>query len=85
MFSILRHNGIPQTLVDAIQVLHTNSSSAALVDGSISNLFDVTTGVLQGDVMAPSLFIILVDYLLGKASDADSTPPVKMLPSQISK
>ena len=39
-----------------------------MVDGSISDPFDVTTGVLQGDVLAPFLFIIFVDYLLGKAS-----------------
>ena len=35
MFSVLRHYGIPQTLVDSIQVLYTNSCSAVLVDGSI--------------------------------------------------
>ena len=28
----------------------------------------VTTGVLQGDVLAPFLFIILVDYLLKKST-----------------
>ena len=38
-----------------------------MVDGTISEPFDVTTGVLQGDV-----FIIFVDYLLGKASGPDS-------------
>ena len=32
----------------------------------------VTTGVLQGDVLATFLLIIVVDYFLGKASDADS-------------
>jgi len=72
MFSVLRHYGIPQTIVDAIQVLYTNSSSAVMVDGSISEPFNVTTGVLQGDVLAPFLFIILVDYLLGKASGSDT-------------
>ena len=72
MFSILRHYGIPKTLVDAIQVLYTNSSSAVMVDGSLSASFNVTTGVLQGDVLAPFLFIILVDYLLGKASEPDT-------------
>ncbi|XP_072016225.1 C-type mannose receptor 2-like [Amphiura filiformis] len=35
-----------------------------MVDGGISVPFDVTTGVLQGDVLAPFLFIILVDCLL---------------------
>ena len=42
-----------------------------MVDGSISEPFDVTTGVLQGDVLAPLLFIIFVEYLLGKASGPD--------------
>ena len=37
MFSVLRHYGIPETLVNAIQVLYTNSSSSVMVDGSISN------------------------------------------------
>ena len=72
MFAVLRHYGIPQTLVNAIQVLYSNSSSAVMVDGGISEPFDVTTGVLQGDVLAPFLFIILVDYLLDKASGPDS-------------
>ena len=72
MFAVLCHYGIPQTLVNAIQVLYSNSSSAVMVDGGISEPFDVTTGVLQGDVLAPFFFIILVDYLLDKASGPDS-------------
>ena len=35
-----------------------------MVDGNISNPFEVSTGVLQGDVLAPFLFIILVDFLM---------------------
>jgi len=72
MFSVLRHYSIPKTIVNAIQVLYSNSSSAVMVDGSISEPFDVTTGVLQDDDFAPFLFIILTDYLLGKASGLDS-------------
>ncbi len=69
MFSVLRHYGIPKSLVNAVQVLYSNSTSAVMVDGGISDPFNVTTGVLQGDVLAPFLFIILVDYLLEKASE----------------
>ena len=44
-----------------------------MVDGGITDPFEVSTGVLQGEVLAPFLFIILVDYLLKKAtSDLDS-------------
>ena len=35
---------------------------------SVSDPIDVTTGVLQGDVLAPFLFAVLVDYLLKKAT-----------------
>ena len=42
------------------------------MDGSISEPFDVTTGVLQGNASAPLLFIILVDYLMGKTFGPDS-------------
>ena len=73
MFAILRSYGIPEKVVDAIKVLYTDSQSAVTVNGNISETFDVTTGVLQGDVLAPFLFIILVDYLLKKATaDGDS-------------
>ncbi len=68
MFSVLRHYGIPKAVVDAIQVLYKDSNSAVMVDGSISASFQVTTVVLQGNVLAPFLFIILVDYLLKKST-----------------
>ncbi|XP_038063002.1 uncharacterized protein LOC119733684 [Patiria miniata] len=72
MFAVLRHYGIPEPLVNAFQVLY-NSSSAVMVDGSISDLFQVSTGVLQGDVLAPFLFIIIVDYLLKAASSTEDS------------
>ena len=69
----LRNNGIPAAVVNAISTLYINSKSAVLVDGNISDPFEVSTGVLQGDILAPFLFNILVDHLMRKAtSDLDS-------------
>ena len=39
-----------------------------MVNGSISETFNITTGVLQGDVLAPFFFITLIDYLLKNAT-----------------
>ena len=75
MFAVLRHYGIPVAVVNTISELYINSKSTVglLVDGNISDPFEVSTGVLQGDVLAPFLFIILVEYLMRKAtSDLDS-------------
>jgi hypothetical protein len=67
MFSILRHYGIPDKTVRAIKTIYNNSKSRVLVDGKLSDEFDVTTGVLQGDTLAPFLFIIVIDFVLKNA------------------
>ena len=69
MFAVLRHYGIPEVIVNAIGVLYNNSKSAVMVDGNLSDPFQVTTGVLQGDVLAPFLFIVLIDYLMKRATE----------------
>ena len=67
MFAILRSYGIPDAIVKAIRVLYDNSSSAVMADGGTFNTFPITTGVLQGDVLAPYLFVVVIDYLLTSA------------------
>jgi hypothetical protein len=42
------------------------------VDGNISEEFDVTTGVLKGDTLAPFLFVIVIDYVMRNA-ESDHT------------
>ena len=51
MIAVLRHYGIPEPLVNAIGALYNNSKSAVMVDGNVSDPFNVSTGVLQGDVL----------------------------------
>jgi hypothetical protein len=72
MFNILRHYGVPVKIVNAIGAIYHNSRSVVLVDGNVSEEFDVTTGVLQGDTLAPFLFIIVIDYVM-KNAQADHT------------
>ena len=63
MFAILRHYGIPAQIVNAIRVMYDESISRVYVGGETSEAFNITTGVLQGDVLAPFLFIIVIDYV----------------------
>ncbi|RXN36026.1 kinetochore Spc25 [Labeo rohita] len=67
MFEILHHYGIPDKLVRAIKTIYNNSKSAVLVEGGLTEEFEITTGVLQGDTLAPFLFIIVIDYVLKNA------------------
>ena len=68
MFAILRHYGVPSDMVDAIKCIYDNSMSCVRNKGELSEFFTVITGVMQGDVLAPFLFIIVMDYILRRAA-----------------
>ncbi|GAA6087627.1 uncharacterized protein LOC103374843 [Tachysurus ichikawai] len=55
-----------QETFDAVQQLKNGKAPgcAVLVEGELTDEFDITTGVLQGDTLAPFLFIIVIDYVL---------------------
>ena len=69
MFAILRHYGIPEKIVSAIRVMYDQSKSQVYLQGQVSEPFNITTGVLQGDVLAPFLFIIVIDYVSRESAD----------------
>ena len=63
MFAILQNYGIPDKIVSAIRVLCDQSTSQVYIQGQLSEPFAITTGVLQGDILAPFLFIIVIYYV----------------------
>lgn len=71
MFEILRKYGVPSEFVDAISVLYTNSTARVTTEDGVSDSFQVATGVLQGDTLAPYLFVKVLDYAL-RTSITDS-------------
>ena len=69
LFQILHAYGIPEKIVKAIQVMYIKTSAVVLIpEGETAN-FNINTGVLQGDPLAPYLFIIVLDNALRTAID----------------
>ena len=66
---ILRAYGIPEKIVDAISIMYTDTRAKVLSPDGESDFFEILAGVLQGDTLAPFLFIIVVDYAMRKATD----------------
>ena len=67
MMRILKAYGIPPNLLRAIEGMYTNTKARIVTPDGETEQFDITAGVLQGDTLAPFLFIIVLDYAMRKA------------------
>jgi hypothetical protein len=64
---VLRAYRVPQQLVDAVMSLYSETRAAVITADGLSDLFDTSSGVLQGDTLAPFLFVLLLDWVLRTA------------------
>ena len=64
MEPILLVYGIPKETVAAITILYKNTKVKVRSPDGDTEYFDIVAGVLQGDTLAPYLFIIYLDYML---------------------
>ena len=67
MLNILRAYGIPERLVSAVGLMYRHTVAHVTTPDGITRDFDIQAGVLQGDTLAPFLFIVVLDYVLRKA------------------
>ena len=59
--------GFPLQMVEEVKVRYENTSALVIITEGKTDLFPIDTGVLQGDPLAPFLFIICLDYALRTA------------------
>ena len=69
MEQILLAYGLPEKTVAAIMILYRNTKVKVRSPDGDTDYFDIVAGVLQGDTLAPYLFIICQDYVLRKSID----------------
>ena len=69
MEQILLACGPPKETVAAITVLYRNTKVKVRSPDRDREYFDIVAGVLQGDTIAPYLFIICLDYVLRTSID----------------
>ena len=69
MLKILKAYGIPEIIVDAIQDSYSETRAKVTTPDGETDEFEIFAGVLQGDTLAPYLFIITLDYCLRSAID----------------
>ena len=67
MAEILNAYGILDEKISAIMIAYKNTKSIVRTDDGDTDFMNISGGVLQGDTLAPFLFIICLDCVLKKA------------------
>ena len=61
VWNIIKSYGIPENIIKIIKSLYEGSRCAVRVDGRLGDWFEIITGVRQGCLLSPLLFIIVMD------------------------
>ena len=73
LMEILCAYGIPAKVVSAINILHTETEAKVLSPDGDTDFFKILAGVLQGDPLAPYLFIIALDHAMRMATKDETS------------
>lgn len=66
LFCILRHFKIPHKLTRMVEVAIGISRMRVRVENDLSDEFEVVTGLKQGDALSPTLFNLVLEYVVRK-------------------
>jgi len=68
VWNILKCYGFPDKIIGIIQSFYNNSRCAVRSDGGIGDWFQIVTGVRQGCILSPMLFLLVMDWVLKRAT-----------------
>ena len=64
LWKLMRHFGIPDKIVRLTRGMYQDMKCKVLVKGKLTDAFGVSTGVRQGCLLSPFLFLLAVDWLM---------------------
>lgn len=64
MWEILAKYGVPTKIINIVRDLYRESNLRVVHQGKVGPAFGVESGVKQGDILSPLLFLIVLDYVL---------------------
>ena len=64
MWKIVRSYGVPDKILNVMKALYDENKCNIRVGQSTSKEFDIETGVKQGCILSPFLFIMVIDFIL---------------------
>ena len=76
-WKLLQHYGVPDTFISLIQQLYDDDAACQVIhNGKLTDPFSVQTGVRQGCMLSPMIFLMVVDWIM-RESTKDSRTGIK--------
>ena len=69
LWSITRLYGVPSRFTNIFKAVYKNSTCHIKTNGGTTPSFDILTGVRQGCILSPFLFLLAIDYVMKKANE----------------
>ena len=64
MWKLLRHYGVPKKIISLIRCTFQDMSCKIASAGQLSESFEVKTGIRQGCLLSPFLFLLVIDWII---------------------
>lgn len=64
LWKLLAYYGIPEKIIKLIRMAFEPSTCQVVHNGSLTEPFTITTGVRQGCLLSPFLFLIVIDWIM---------------------
>ena len=64
MLTVLKAYGIPLAILEVINLLYAGTKAKVVTPDGQTDLFEILSGILQGDTLAPYLFVISVPLFI---------------------
>ena len=71
LWKILRHYGIPIKIINIIKSMYEDGGGKVMFKGKLSDLFVIKTGVRQGCLLSPFLFLLAIDWIMRQCEARD--------------
>ena len=69
MLKILKAYDVPPNLLNPISLLYEDTKPKIITQDGDTDFFQIASGILQGDTLAPYLFVIVLDYAMRMTLD----------------
>ena len=69
---------IMKRIIDIVKCLYNNSRCAVRTEGELAEWFQTVTGVRQGCILSPLIFLLVIDWVMKKAT-CDTTSGIEWL------